>query len=223
LLATLHPAWQRRLLPDLELVPLAQKAVLHEPGQPLGHVYFPVSGVISMVAVMATGGRIEVGLVGHEGLAGLPVFLGEETTPSRYVVQVPGQALRMRAQAFRARAAGDGPLHRLLLRYTGAFLTQLAQSVACNGLHSVEQRCCRWLLMTHVRARRDRFPLTHEFLAGMLGVRRASVSEVARGLQRAGLIRYVRGQLAVLDRAGLAAAACECHRVVQSHFDRLLA
>src|SRR5207302_934701 len=140
---------------------------------------------------------------------------------NQYVVQMPGQALRMRSEVFRARAGAEGPFNRLLRRYTNVFLTQLAQSVACNSLHTVEQRCCRWLLMTHERAGSDEFPLTHKFLAGMLGVRRASVSEVARGLRQEGLIRYGRGLLTVLDREGLAEAACECYRVVQTEFDRL--
>lgn len=210
-----------RLLPHLEPVPLAFQAVLHQPDQAIEHVYFPTSGVVSVLTPAdgkATG--VEIAVVGWEGVAGLPVFLGVATTPARAVVQVPGEALRMPADDFRARA-GRGPLHALLLRYTHAFLAQVAQATACNSLHPVGKRLCRWLLMVQGRVGTDHFPLTHEFLAALLGVRRASVTEAAQGLQRAGLVRYRRGELTVLDRRGLESASCNCHRVIQAELDRV--
>jgi CRP-like cAMP-binding protein len=222
LLAALPPGESRRLAHDLESVPLTYKAVLHQPGLAIPHVFFPTSGVVSLVTVTADGKRIEDGLVGPEGLIGLPVFLGSDIAMYQAIVLVPGQALRITADAFRTRVNGDGALHRVLLRYTNAFLTEVMQSVACNALHTVKQRCCRWLLMTQVRAGTDDFRITHEFLAGMLSVRRASVSEVAQSLEDAGLIRCGRGYVKILDRRGLGAAACECHHVVQAEFDRML-
>jgi len=222
LLASLAPGEYEQLRPCLEAVSLAQASLLHDPGQPMAHVHFINRGVISLRAVVGKGNGIEVGLVGPEGMLGLAVLLGDGMTPFRAVVQVPCEALRMRADDFRARVEPGSLLHRRLLGYAGAFLTQVSQSVACNARHSVEQRCSRWLLVTRDRVEGDRFPLTQEFLADMLGVRRASVSEVARSLQDAGLIRYRRGQVTVLDRPGLEGAACECYRVVKATFDRLL-
>jgi CRP-like cAMP-binding protein len=221
LLAALPPAECRQLLPELRVVPLRHRAVLHQPRHALPYVYFPIAGVISMLAVTADAGEIEVGLVGSEGMAGLPAFLGAKTAPMQYLVPVPGQALRLPSEFLRERAYAGGPLHRLLLRYTNVLFTELSQSVACNSLHTVAQRCSRWLLMTQLRAGADEFPLTHDFLATILGVRRASVSEVARALQESGLIRYARGRLAVLDHKGLAATACECFRNGQEEMERL--
>ena len=221
LLAALPPGDYRRLLPCLEPVSLLFRAVLQEPKRPIPYVYFPSSGVVSVVIPPdGRGDGVEVGLVGREGLTGLPVFLGADSTPARWVVQAPGQALRMAAEEFRAHAVRR-PLRDLLLLYTNAFLAQVSQSVACNALHPVEERLCRWLLTVHARVDSDQFPLTHEFLATMLGVRRASVTNAARGLQEAGLIRYGRGRLEVLDRPGLEAAACGCHRAAQAELDRL--
>lgn len=222
LLAALPPREYERLLPHLEPVSLAFQAALYQPGQLIEHVYFPTSGVVSVLTPAdgkATG--VEIAVIGWEGVAGLPVFLGVPTTPARAVVQVPGEALRMSAADFRARTAGRGPLHSLLLRYTHAFLAQVAQATACNSLHPVGKRLCRWLLMVLGRVGTDHFPLTHEFLAALLGVRRASVTEAAQGLQRAGLVRYRRGELTVLDRLGLESAACNCHRVIQAELDRV--
>jgi CRP-like cAMP-binding protein len=220
LLAALPPKERTRL--RLEQVPLALRDVLFEAGQPVTHVYFPSSGVVSLLSPPeGVGEGVEVGLVGREGMVGLAVFLGADSSPFRCIVQVPGDALRLPADEFRSRVGRDSPLHGLLLRYTNAFLSQVSLSVSCNSLHSLEKRLCRWLLMTHVRAETDEFMLTHELLAAMLGVRRASVTEAARGLRQAGLIRYVRGQITVLDRPGLEAAACPCHRIAQREFDRL--
>ena len=221
LLAALSPRVFDRLRPDFEPVPLRFRDVLQEPNGSIPYVYFPSSGVVSVVvAPDGRGGGVEVGLVGREGVIGLPVFLGADSTPARWVVQVPGEALRMAAEDFRVHVARR-PLHDLLLLYTNAFLVQVSQSVACNALHPVEERLCRWLLTVHTRVGSDQFPLTHHFLGSMLGVRRASVTEAARGLQEEGLIRYGRGRLEVLDRPGLESAACGCHRVAQAELDRL--
>jgi CRP-like cAMP-binding protein len=221
LLAALPRREYGRLLPHLESVPLPSRAVLHQPDEPIRHVYFPTGGVVSLLTSLEGGRGVEVGVVGREGMAGLAVFLGVEGTPARAVVQVPGEALRMRAEDFRAHVGRDTRLHDLLLRYTHAFLAQVAQSVACNARHPVARRLCRWLLLVHSRAGTDRFPLTHEFLAAMLGVRRASVTEAAGWLQEAGLIRCGRGQLTVLDRNGLESNSCGCHRVVEAELDRV--
>jgi CRP-like cAMP-binding protein len=223
LLAALPPREYGRLRPHLEPVPLVGRDVLHQPHQPIRHVHFPTRGAVSVLTPLADGKDIEVGLVGPEGVLGLPVVLGAGSSVSRCVVQVPGEALRLGAADFHRHVPRHGRLHALLLRYAHAFLVQVSQSVACNARHSVGRRLCRWLLMAHRRAGSDRFQLTHEFLAAILGVRRASVTEVAQRLQRAGLIRYARGQVAVLDRAGLEAAACECYHVVQRELDRVLA
>jgi CRP-like cAMP-binding protein len=221
LLAALPPRDYARLLPDLEVVPLPLRAVLQEADELIPHVYFPSAGVVSLlITPNGRGVGVEVGMVGREGVAGLPIFLGADSTPARWVVQAPGEALRMAADAFQAHA-NRRPLRDLLLLYTNAFLAQVSQSVACNALHPVEERLCRWLLMVHARVESDQFPLTHAFLAAMLGVRRASVTEAARGLQEAGFIRYGRGRLEILDRGGLESAACNCHRAAQAELDRL--
>jgi CRP-like cAMP-binding protein len=165
---------------------------------------------------------VEVGTVGNEGMLGLPVFLGADSSPGAAFCQVPGRALRMPAEALRAAASVEGPLRDLLQRYAQALMDQIAQSAACNRAHSTEERLCRWLLMTHDRVGADRFPLTQEFLGQMLGVRRAGVSATASILQRAGFIRYSRGTITITDRAGLESASCGCYRVVRDEFDRLL-
>jgi CRP-like cAMP-binding protein len=223
LLAVLPPEEYALLHPCLECVPLQFKAPVHEPGQPITHLYFPTSGVISLLLPLEerTLG-IEVGVVGREGMVGLAVFLGASTTIFRAMVQAPGEALRIPVEDFRSRVGRHTVLHEHLLRFTHLFLSQLSLSIACNALHPMEKRMCRWLLAMHDRVDSDRFPLTHEFLAAMLGVRRASVSEAARGLRQAGLIRYGGGQLTVLDRAGLESAACPCHRKGQGELHRLL-
>ena len=223
LLSALPPEEYHRLALSLEPVPLDLKTVLHKEGEEFSHVYFPTRGVVSLLTVLGGGKGIEVGLVGCEGVVGLPLFLGSATTPFRALVQVPGDALRVRADEFRARLrAAPGTLPALLAGYTHAFLTQVSQLAACNSQHSIEKRCCRWLLMTHDRVGADCFALTQEFLASMLGVRRASVSEVARVLQRARHVHFRRGRVTVLDRAGLEASACECYRLVRAEFARLL-
>ena len=223
LLAALPPREYARLLPCLEVVPLPFKAVLYEPGRVVSDIHFPLRGAVSVLSPAE--GRpegIEVGVVGREGAVGLPVFLGVESAFFRYLVQVPGEALRMRAAELRRRVGRDSALHELLLRFTHTFVIQLSQTVACNSLHPIEKRLCRWLLSVHDRADDDHFPLTHEFLAAMLGVRRATVTEAARKLRDAGLIRYGAGRLTVLDRGGLESASCDCYRTVQDEMDRAL-
>jgi hypothetical protein len=223
LLAAVPPREYARLLPSLELVPLDFKTVLHEPGSEVGHMHFPLRGALSVISTAE--GRpdgIEVAVVGREGAVGLSVFLGVDSTFFRYLVQVPGEALRIARAEFRARVGPHSALHGQLLRFTHTFVVQLSQSVACNCLHPLEKRLCRWLLTIHDHANGDHIPLTHEFLAAMLGVRRASVTDAARKLRDAGLIRYGAGHLTVLDRGGLESAACGCYRTVRSELGRVL-
>jgi CRP-like cAMP-binding protein len=222
LFADLPPEEGAQLRPHLERVALGVKEVIYEPNQPIPYIYFPETGVTSILVIMVDGKASEVGLVGHEGMLGLPVFLGAETSPGQSFSQVPGESLRMAAPVFTEMIPRAGTLTRRLQRYTQALFTQVSQSAACNNLHAIEQRCCRWLLMTHDRVGGDEFVLTHEFLAAMLGVRRASVSAVAATLQRAGLIRYHRGRMTIVNRPGLEAAACECYRIITAEYDRLL-
>jgi CRP-like cAMP-binding protein len=221
LLASLPAQECAALLSRLEPVSLPARTVLSEPGQPISHVYFPTAGVLSLLAVRSRGEAIEAGVVGREGFAGLPVFLGTDCSTGLSLVQIPLQALRMGAREFRSHVGRDSSLHHLLLRYTHFLLCQVLQSVACTASHAVEKRLCRWLLLVHDRAGTEQFSLTQEFIAAMLGVRRASVSEVAGGLQEKGLIHYRRGQLRILDRAGLEKSACECFRLVQDEWHRL--
>jgi CRP-like cAMP-binding protein len=222
LLAALPKDEYARLLPRLVKVSLPLKDILHEANGPIPHVYFPLDGVVSLV--IFTGGSlpVEVGSVGNEGLVGIPVFLGTDRSPARAIAQVPGAALRMEAEAFREEMRRAGPLPDLVRRYTQAIFTEISQSTVCNHLHSVEKRMCRWLLRTHDRVGADDFPLTQEFLAQMLAVRRPTVTAVAGVLQKAGLITYHRGRMTLLDRKGLEAASCECYRAVRKEFDRLL-
>jgi CRP-like cAMP-binding protein len=217
----LPPEEYQRLLPRLEVVPLAMKHVLYEARTHIDYAYFPNRGVVSALTVMEGGRAIEVATIGDEGMAGLPLLVGAKTTANRVIVQVPGEAVRMTEDVLREEISRDRPLRRLLVLYHTAFLIQVSQAVACNGLHSVHQRCCRWLLMTQDRAHSDVFPMTHEFLAEMLGVRRSTVSEVLEPFQKDGLIRYSRGKCTILDREGLKACSCECYRVIAKEFKRL--
>jgi CRP-like cAMP-binding protein len=206
----------------LEAVPLAPKQVIFEANGPIPHVYFPTDGVVSLVTYLEDGPSVEIATVGREGMVGLSLFLETATIAWRAFGQVPGEALRMRAGSFRDEVERNGAFVRLLKRYTQAMLIQVAQSSACNCAHTIEQRCARWLLQTHDRVGSDEYLLTQEFLAQMLGVRRSSVSQVAGGLQKAGLIRYVRGRITVLNRAGLEATSCECYGFIRGEFERLL-
>ncbi len=210
-----------RLLPHLEKVSLALRDILYEAHGPITHVFFPLRGVVSLV-IMDSGFTLEVGIIGNEGLVGTPAFLGADSSPTRAIVQIPGEALRMEAKVFQTEMKRGGPLHGLVQRYTQSMINQISQSIVCNHRHSVEKRMCRWLLMSHNRVGADEFPLTHEFLAQMLGVRRPTVTAVAGTLHKAGLIRYHRGRITVLDRKGLEAASCKCYEVVAKALDRLL-
>ena len=211
-----------RLRPDLETVRIGVKDVVCEANRPISHVYFPTGGIISLVTSLADGGTVELATVGREGMVGLPVFLGADTMPSRASGQVAGDALRMEAGAFRAEVGRNGALVRVLNRYAHALFNQAALTLACNGVHPAERRCARTLLQTRDRVGADRFLLTQEFLAMMLGVRRARVSAAAGLLRKAGLIRYARGRMTILDRSGLESASCECYGVIKREFDRLL-
>jgi CRP-like cAMP-binding protein len=221
LLARLPPDEYQRLRRHLQLVPLALKHVLYEARSSVDYAYFPNRGVVSALTVMEDGRAIEVATIGDEGMVGLPLLVGAKTTANRLIVQVPGEALRMAEDVLRQEVSRDSALRRMLILYHTAFLAQVSQAVACNGLHSVHQRCCRWLLMTQDRAHSDVFPMTHEFLAEMLGVRRSTVSEVLEPFQEKGLIRYSRGKCTVVDREGLKAGSCECYRTINEEFARL--
>ncbi len=210
-----------RLDPYLEVVPLTPRTVLAESGSPLRHAYFPHAGVICLMAVMRKGGA-ETATIGQEGFIGFEALLGGNTASQRVLVQVAGIASRLPIEILSEVARDSAPLRDLLLGYVRYFMTQILQSVACNGLHSVHERCARWLLMAHDRAGTDSFQLTQEFLAELLGIQRPSVTIVARTLQTAGLIRYSRGLIAITDRAGLEQAACECYGIVRKVMDGTL-
>jgi len=221
-LAGLAPSEAEWLTTQIEPVELDLGQVIAESNEPFRHVYFPETAVVSIISRMADG-AVEVGTVGNEGMAGVAVFLGADASVNETVAQIPGTAGRIESARFVAGAATRPELRRLLNRYTEAYLTQVAQTAACNRLHGIEARCARWLLMTHDRVgEAERFPLTQEYLAIMLGVRRGGVSVAAAALRDAGLIRYSRGAIRVVDRAGLEKAACECYGIVRRHFDRLL-
>jgi len=213
---------QERLNRFLEPVVLEYKHELYNADERIEFVHFIESGVGSLVCTMANGQAAEVGTVGNEGLVGLPVLMGDDRAPSTMYIQVPGRGLRMNARAFREQLEQSQPMRAAMLRYAHVFFNQVAQTAACAHFHSLEQRCCRWLLMTHDRMPSDTFLLTHEFLAMMLGVRRAGVSLAAGALQRAGMIRYHRGRITILDRKGLEDCACECYAVSKAEFNGLL-
>src|SRR5262245_27574354 len=222
ILAALPPAELERIRSKLQLVELPQGHTLYEANAPAEQVYFIDQGMISVVSIMQNGASIEVGAIGNEGMAGKWVILGVESVPYRHVVQVPGKARRMSTESLIDGMKHDRVLRRLLYRYQAAFNTQVMQGMACNGLHSVEQRCCRWLLTTQDRCGSNEFNITHDFLAQMLGVRRASVTEVLRPLQKEGMIRASRGKVVILDPQRLAAASCECYGVIRREYQRLL-
>ena len=211
-----------RLSPKLELVTLPLGEVLYESGGVLNYVYFPIDSIISMLYVMEDGASAEIAVVGNEGILGISIFMGGETTPSRAVVQSAGHAYRLKAQILKDEFNRAGPVMRLLLRYTQALITQMSQTAVCNRHHSVEQQLCRWLLLSLDRLTSDELSMTQELIANMLGVRREGVTEAAGKLQRAGLIDYSRGRIKVLNRPGLENRVCECYQVVKTEFDRLL-
>jgi CRP-like cAMP-binding protein len=196
--------------------------VLYEPGDTIAHVYFPLDAVCSLLTLLDDGTTVEAAMAGVDGMVGLPLFLGLESDVVRTLAQVPGPAVRMTANAFRAALGQDGDLATVLRRYTQALMAQMSQSIGCIPRHPIEERCARWLLRTHDLVGADEFVLTQDFLSRMLGVRRASVTVAAGMLQQAGLIRYHRGRITILDREGLESASCECYRVIVSTSRRLL-
>jgi CRP-like cAMP-binding protein len=223
LLGLLSPKDYKRLRPHLQQIPLDYRQSLYRANKPIEFVYFIEIGVGSLVNTMANGQAAEVGTIGNDGLVGLPLVLGDDDrAPTSVYVQVPGVGLRMKAALFASKLARSASMRTVMLHYAHAFFNQVAQSAACNHFHSLEQRCCRWLLMTHDRMQSDEFLLTQEFLAMMLGVQRTGVSGAAGALQRAGLIRYKRGDVAIIDRRGLIRRSCECYGVSKKEFDRLL-
>jgi CRP-like cAMP-binding protein len=221
LLAALSTEEYERLLPYLETIYLSLKQTIHEVNEPIQYVYFPQTAVISLLNVMDNGDAVEIGTVGNEGMVGISVLLETEQVPSLAFSQIPGLASRMTTEAFKREVLPGSQLYSLVQRYIQILFNQVAQSAACNRLHSIEKRFCRWLLMTHDRAGTDEFVLTQEFLSEMLGVRRAGVSEVASKFQESGLIRYNRGNMTILDRQGLETNACECYAKIRQQFERL--
>ena len=222
LLAALPADEFERLAPHLELVAMPLGEVLYESGGQLHYVYFPTTSIVSLLYVLQDGASAEIAVVGNEGVLGISLFMGGETTPSRAVVQSEGHGYRLAGQLLKDEFNRAGALLRLLLRYTQALLTQMSQTAVCNRHHSVEQALCRWLLLSLDRLPSTTLSMTQEMIANMLGVRREGVTEAARRLQAAGLIRYTRGRIEVLDRPGLEKAVCECYAVVKLEFDRLL-
>ena len=218
-------------LPDVELdrvrshlrpVSLELGQVLYESGDKLDYVYFPTTAIVSLLYVMENGATAEIGVVGNDGVLGIALFMGGDTTPNRAVVQSAGEAFKMSAKDLRDEFTLGGVFHNLLLRYTQALITQISQTAVCNRLHSLEQQLCRWLLLSHDRLDSDTLVMTHDLISNMLGVRREGVTMAARRLAAKKLIKNVRGSITVLDRAGLEASVCECYDVVNKEYDRLL-
>jgi CRP-like cAMP-binding protein len=222
LLAALPPADYEQVLPHLELVPLPLAWAVYESGDAQGYVFFPTTSIVSLLYVMEDGSSAEIAVVGNEGLVGIALFMGGETTPSRAVVQSAGYAYRLRANALKTEFSLGGKLQYLLLRYTQALITQMAQTAVCNRHHALEQQLCRWLLLSLDRLDSNELKMTQELIANMLGVRREGVTEAAGKLQAAGLIEYSRGRITVLDRTKLETKVCECYAVVKREYDRLL-
>jgi len=221
LLAALPPEAQARFGRELEVVDMPLGQVLSESGASLTHVYFPTTAIVSLLYVMENGASAEIAVIGHEGIVGISVFMGGESTPSRAVVQSAGRGFRMSAGVIKEEFKQVAVLH-LLLRYTQALITQMAQTAVCNRHHQLDQQLCRWLLLSLDRLGGSELVMTQELIANMLGVRREGVTESALKLQKAGLIRYSRGHISILDRGGLEARACECYAVVKKEYDRLL-
>jgi CRP-like cAMP-binding protein len=222
LLAALPLDIYGRLQPNLELVPLKLGASVYEAGGKQAFVYFPTDAIVSLLYVMKDGASAEIAVVGNEGLVGISLFMGGETTPSRAVVQSAGRAYRLRSKVLKQEFEFGGPLQHLLLRYTQALITQMAQTAVCNRHHSIEQQLCRWLLLSADRLPTNELTMTQELIANMLGVRREGVTEAAGKLQETGLIHYSRGRITILDRPKLEKRVCECYVVVKKEFDRLL-
>jgi CRP-like cAMP-binding protein len=209
-------------MPSLEVVKMPLGEVLYEPGVAMSHVYFPITSIVSLLYVMEDGASAEIAVVGNEGIVGVSLFMGGETTPSRSVVQSAGIGFRMRSEVLKEEFSRSGPVMHLLLRYTQALITQMAQTAVCNRHHSLDQQLCRWLLLSLDRLQAPELSMTQELIANMLGVRREGVTAAALNLQKAELITYRRGHIKVLDRPGLERRTCECYAVVKNEYDRLL-
>ena len=222
LLAALPAEDYAHLVPELELIPMPLGWALYESGDQLGYLYFPTTSIVSLLYVMESGASAEIAITGNEGLVGISLFMGGESTPSRAVVQSAGNGYRLRANILKREFALGGNLQHLALRYTQALITQMAQTAVCNRHHALDQQLCRWLLLSLDRLHGDELLMTQELIANMLGVRREGVTEAAGKLQDEGLIRYSRGHIKVLDRAKLEKRVCECYAVVKKEFDRLL-
>jgi CRP-like cAMP-binding protein len=222
LLAALSDTERERIYPQLKLVPMPLGQVLYEPGDVLRHVYFPTDSIVSLLYVLADGASAEISVVGNEGIIGIALFMGGETTPSRAIVQSAGYAYQLIGQQLKDEFHRNGEVQLLLLRYTQALITQMAQTAVCNRHHSVDQQLCRWLLLSLDRLSSNQLTMTQELIANMLGVRREGVTEAAGKLHKLGVIRYARGQITVLDRPKLEQLCCECYAVVKKESDRLL-
>lgn len=222
ILAALSAADYARLLPDLELIPMPLGWAVYESGGSLGYLYFPTTSIVSLLYVMESGASAEIAITGNEGMVGISLFMGGESTPSRAVVQSAGNGYRLKASALKREFALGGNLQHLALRFTQALITQMAQTAVCNRHHALDQQLCRWLLLSIDRLPGHDLVMTQELIANMLGVRREGVTEAAGKLQADGLIQYSRGHIKVLDRAGLEKRVCECYAVVKKEYDRLL-
>ncbi len=222
LLAALPDAEWHRWLPQLEWANLPLGQVMYESGRELSHVYFPTTAIVSLLYVMEDGASAEIAVVGNEGIVGISLFMGGESTPSRAVVQSAGEGFRLKAGSMKEEFNRAGPVMHLLLRYTQALITQMAQTAVCNRHHSLDQQLCRWLLLSLDRLEGSELVMTQELIANMLGVRREGVTEAALKLQKLGLISYARGHIKVLDRPGLEGRTCECYDVVRKEYARLL-
>lgn len=222
LLSALAREEQERLLPDLERVSLSRGQILYEPDGAIRHVYFPTGGLLSILTITSEGETVEIAMVGNEGVTGVPLVMGANKSPYRVMAQIPGGAVRIRAEQIQREFGRAGRFRDLILRYTYVLTVQISQSVTCNRFHTVEQRLCRWLLVTRDRVQSDEFDLTQEFLSYMLGVPRTSVTMVACKLQRMGLISYTRGKIRITNPRGLEAAACECYGNLKQEISHLL-
>ena len=222
LLAVVSDEELARLLPNLELVTLPLGKVLYESGEKMDYVYFPTTAIISLLYIMENGSTAEIGVIGKDGLVGIAIFMGGDTTPNRAVVQSAGMTLKIKAAMMKDEFTRGGRFHSQCLRYTQALITQISQTAVCNRLHSVDQQLCRWLLLSHDRLPSDRIIMTQDLISNMLGVRREGVTHAAKRLQKAGYISYVRGDMTILDRKGLESSVCECYQVVRTEYDRLL-
>lgn len=222
LLAALSDEVLGRVLPDLEPVTFSLGEVLYEAGSHQDHVYFPTSAIVSLLYLMENGASAEMAVTGYEGIVGVALFMGGGSMPSRAVIQSSGEGLRMSARTMQTEFERGEGFHQALLRYTMSLITQMSQTAVCNRLHKLDQQLCRWLLLSHDRLQTDELIMTHDLIANMLGVRREGVTLAAGHLQRARLIRYTRGHITILDRAGLETRVCECYHVIKTESDRLL-